>query len=37
MSASDPNSSIFMTDTPKDIKKKINSYAFSGGGATKEL
>lgn len=25
-----------MTDTPKEIAKKINSHAFSGGGKTKE-
>ncbi|PWY74870.1 tryptophanyl-tRNA synthetase [Aspergillus eucalypticola CBS 122712] len=31
MSSSDPNSAIFMTDTPKQIKTKINKYAFSGG------
>ncbi|XP_028395883.1 tryptophan--tRNA ligase, cytoplasmic-like [Dendronephthya gigantea] len=31
MSASDPNSSIFLTDTPAQIKKKVNKYAFSGG------
>ncbi|KAA8492830.1 Tryptophan--tRNA ligase, cytoplasmic [Porphyridium purpureum] len=36
MSASDPNSAIFVTDTPKQIKSKINKYAFSGGGATVE-
>ncbi|KAL3175497.1 hypothetical protein MRX96_040242 [Rhipicephalus microplus] len=36
MSASDPNSSIFLTDTPAQIKNKINKYAFSGGGATIE-
>lgn len=36
MSASDPNSSIFLTDTPSQIKNKINKYAFSGGGATIE-
>ncbi|XP_011425754.3 tryptophan--tRNA ligase, cytoplasmic-like [Crassostrea angulata] len=36
MSASDPNSSIFVTDTDKQIKEKINKYAFSGGGATVE-
>ncbi|KAG8177505.1 hypothetical protein JTE90_012569 [Oedothorax gibbosus] len=36
MSASDPNSSIFLSDTPKQIKNKINKYAFSGGGATIE-
>ena len=32
MSASSSSSSIYMTDTPKQIKKKINTYAFSGGG-----
>lgn len=31
MSASDPSSAIYVTDTPKDIKKKVNRYAFSGG------
>ncbi|KAK1281027.1 hypothetical protein QJS04_geneDACA003038 [Acorus gramineus] len=31
MSASDPNSAIYVTDTAKDIKTKINKYAFSGG------
>ncbi|KAL7062499.1 hypothetical protein AAHC03_0544 [Spirometra sp. Aus1] len=36
MSASDTNSAIFVTDTPKQIKTKINKYAFSGGGATIE-
>lgn len=36
MSASDPNSAVFTNDTPKAIAKKINSYAFSGGGATVE-
>ena len=36
MSASDANSSIFLTDTPKQIKNKINKYAFSGGGATEQ-
>ncbi|XP_062591645.1 tryptophan--tRNA ligase, cytoplasmic-like [Saccostrea cucullata] len=36
MSASDPNSSIFVTDTDQEIKDKINKYAFSGGGATVE-
>lgn len=36
MSASDTNSSIFLTDTPKQIKDKINKYAFSGGGQTVE-
>ena len=36
MSASDPTSAIFVTDTPKQVQKKINKYAFSGGQATVE-
>ncbi|XP_072025449.1 tryptophan--tRNA ligase, cytoplasmic-like [Amphiura filiformis] len=36
MSASDANSSIFLTDTPKQVKTKINKYAFSGGGTSVE-
>merc|ERR1739838_102523 len=36
MSASDANSSIFLTDSAKEIKNKINKYAFSGGQATVE-
>jgi len=36
MSSSDPNSSIFVTDTRKQIKTKINKYAFSGGQETLE-
>ncbi|CAG0881237.1 unnamed protein product [Darwinula stevensoni] len=36
MSSSDPNSSIFLTDTPKQIKTKINKHAFSGGQSTVE-
>lgn len=36
MSASDPNTGIFLTDTPEEIEKKIKKYAFSGGKATKE-
>ena len=36
MSASDPNSSIFMTDTPSQIKNKINRHGFSGGQETEE-
>lgn len=36
MSASDPTSAIFMSDTKAEVKKKINKYAFSGGGATME-
>jgi tryptophanyl-tRNA synthetase len=35
MSASDESSAIFMSDTPAQIKKKINK-SFSGGGATLE-
>lgn len=36
MSASDFNSAIFLTDTPKQIKTKINKHAFSGGQMTVE-
>ncbi|KAM3958079.1 LOW QUALITY PROTEIN: tryptophanyl-tRNA synthetase [Aphomia sociella] len=36
MSASDVNASIFLNDTAKQIKSKINKYAFSGGQATVE-
>ncbi|KAN0075447.1 hypothetical protein V8E55_011470 [Tylopilus felleus] len=36
MSASDPNSSIFMSDTPNQIKNKINRHGFSGGRETEE-
>lgn len=36
MSASEQNSTITLTDTPKQIKNKINKYAFSGGRATIE-
>jgi tryptophanyl-tRNA synthetase len=36
MSASVETSALYMTDTPKKIRKKINKYAFSGGGATLE-
>ncbi|KAG8036920.1 hypothetical protein G9C98_004242 [Cotesia typhae] len=36
MSASNVNSAIFLTDTPKQIKSKINKHAFSGGQATVE-
>ena len=34
MSASDPKSAIFLTDTSDEIKSKINKYAFSGGKDT---
>eukprot|EP00457_Paulinella_chromatophora_P008275 gb/GEZN01008306.1/.p1 GENE.gb/GEZN01008306.1/~~gb/GEZN01008306.1/.p1 ORF type:complete len:407 (+),score=50.09 gb/GEZN01008306.1/:26-1246(+) len=36
MSASLDSSAIFVTDTPKQIKNKITSFAFSGGGRTLE-
>lgn len=36
MSASEQNSAVFLTDTPKQIKNKINKYAFSGGRTTVE-
>lgn len=36
MSASDPNSGIFMTDTSNQIKNKINKHGFSGGRETVE-
>jgi len=36
MSASDVNSSIFMTDSPTQIKNKINKHGFSGGQETVE-
>lgn len=36
MSASDINSAVFLTDTPKQIKNKINKHAFSGGRPTLE-
>lgn len=36
MSASDPNSTIFLTDTPKQLKNKVNKHAFSGGQSTVE-
>ncbi|XP_037029167.1 tryptophan--tRNA ligase, cytoplasmic [Bradysia coprophila] len=36
MSASDTNSAIFLTDTSKEIKNKINKHAFSGGQVTLE-
>ncbi|ERL90416.1 tryptophan--tRNA ligase, cytoplasmic [Dendroctonus ponderosae] len=36
MSASEANSTIFMNDTPKQLKNKINKHAFSGGQTTVE-
>ncbi|KAF2732880.1 tryptophanyl-tRNA synthetase-like protein [Polyplosphaeria fusca] len=37
MSASNPNTAIYMSDTDKQIKNKINKHAFSGGQETLEL
>jgi tryptophanyl-tRNA synthetase len=37
MSASDPNSAIYMSDTPTQIKNKINKHGFSGGRETEEM
>jgi len=37
MSASIGTSAIYLNDTPKQIRKKIMKYAFSGGGDTEEL
>jgi tryptophanyl-tRNA synthetase len=34
MSASDPNSAVFTTDSPEVLKNKIMKYAFSGGQDT---
>jgi tryptophanyl-tRNA synthetase len=37
MSASSPNeTSIYTTDSPEEVKRKINKYAFSGGKDTTE-
>jgi len=36
MSSSDPTSFIALTDSPEEVKRKINKYAFSGGQATIE-
>jgi len=36
MSSSEPNSFIALTDTPKEVERKIKKYAFSGGQATIE-
>ncbi|KAG8872702.1 tryptophan--tRNA ligase [Tulasnella sp. 331] len=36
MSASDPNSAIYMTDTSNQIKNKVNKHGFSGGRETEE-
>ncbi|MCD6482875.1 MAG: tryptophan--tRNA ligase [Candidatus Aenigmarchaeota archaeon] len=37
MSASKPESAIFLSDDPETVKKKIFKYAFSGGQPTVEL
>ncbi|EPQ58551.1 tryptophanyl-tRNA synthetase [Gloeophyllum trabeum ATCC 11539] len=37
MSASDPNSGIYMSDSVNVIKNKINRHGFSGGGETEEI
>ena len=37
MSGSQANSAVYLTDTPKEIKNKINKHAFSGGQETLEL
>ncbi|MBR9707552.1 MAG: tryptophan--tRNA ligase, partial [Candidatus Diapherotrites archaeon] len=36
MSSSVANTAIYLSDTPAEVKKKINKYAFSGGRATVE-
>jgi tryptophanyl-tRNA synthetase len=36
MSSSNPNSAIFLSDTPEQIREKIMKHAFSGGRATLE-
>lgn len=36
MSASDASATIYLTDTPKQLKNKINKHAFSGGRTTVE-
>lgn len=37
MSSSNADTAIYMSDTPKMVKSKINKYAFSGGQDTLEL
>ena len=36
MSASNSDSCIMVTDSPKEVDKKVKRFAFSGGGATIE-
>ncbi len=37
MSSSDPESAIYLSDSPKTVERKIMKYAFSGGQPTIEL
>lgn len=41
MSSSDANSSILLTDTPEDVRRKITNFAFTGvqenGGANLDI
>jgi tryptophanyl-tRNA synthetase len=37
MSASQPETAIYLTDDPKTVRFKVNRYAFSGGQPTVEL
>ncbi len=37
MSASEKAPAIFLTDSPEEIKEKVITHAFSGGGETKKL
>lgn len=36
MASSERHTAVFTTDSPKEVKRKIVKYAFSGGGATIE-
>lgn len=36
MSSSNPDAAILLTDSPKEVKRKVNKYAFSGGKDTAE-
>lgn len=36
MSSSDPNSGIYLEDSPKQVRRKLMKYAFSGGRETAE-
>lgn len=36
MASSEKDAAIFMTDSPKEVERKVNKYAFSGGQATIE-